>query len=324
MPCDGSVMGSVAAAMIRRLPSDPRIGKLRWWSVGGVRLLVSPDVYMWLWPSAITLGLAISFLYLLGGALWRTNPLGLTFFVAVVLTALGASLACGLTDPGIIPRLTQDQPDPYRDETGWVLCRQCQIRRPPRAAHCYVCGVCVLEHDHHCGVIGGCVGMRSLRWFALYLVCIGIACGIGCWWLAHSLWSMDFAHTIAHHPRYRRGVTTGPAPTRPTADPGLQFAGVLITLIFGASVLLVVGSLAVYYVVLVITDTTRREARHGVLSKASGADANALAYLSGLFYHEDKAQALHSQWSWRRLGRLGRVSFPVPSLVEEEWDTERV
>lgn len=47
-------------------------------------------------------------------------------------------------------------------------CSQCQFYRPPRAAHCYQCGLCVAVHDHHCGVTGGCVGsvnVRAFLWF---------------------------------------------------------------------------------------------------------------------------------------------------------------
>ena len=31
-------------------------------------------------------------------------------------------------------------------------CGVCGIRRPPNASHCYECGVCVVELDHHCPV----------------------------------------------------------------------------------------------------------------------------------------------------------------------------
>lgn len=44
-------------------------------------------------------------------------------------------------------------------------CSQCQFYRPPRAAHCYQCGLCVSVHDHHCGVTGGCVGSMNVRAF---------------------------------------------------------------------------------------------------------------------------------------------------------------
>ena len=33
-----------------------------------------------------------------------------------------------------------------------IQCGQCSIDRPVTAAHCYECGVCVDELDHHCPV----------------------------------------------------------------------------------------------------------------------------------------------------------------------------
>ncbi|KEG15356.1 S-acyltransferase [Trypanosoma grayi] len=48
-------------------------------------------------------------------------------------------------------------------------CSTCEMHRPPRAAHCYLCGLCVLEHDHHCSVIGACVGRRNLLVFYAFV-----------------------------------------------------------------------------------------------------------------------------------------------------------
>lgn len=48
-------------------------------------------------------------------------------------------------------------------------CTQCQFYRPPRAAHCYQCGLCASVHDHHCGVTGGCVASGNLRAFVWFL-----------------------------------------------------------------------------------------------------------------------------------------------------------
>lgn len=50
-------------------------------------------------------------------------------------------------------------------------CSTCVMHRPPRAAHCYSCGLCCLDHDHHCNVTGVCVGRRRIEMFALF-VCV--------------------------------------------------------------------------------------------------------------------------------------------------------
>eukprot|EP00041_Stephanoeca_diplocostata_P026036 m.694027 g.694027 ORF g.694027 m.694027 type:complete len:348 (+) comp22877_c0_seq1:382-1425(+) len=54
-------------------------------------------------------------------------------------------------------------------------CYTCKIWRPPRTVHCSDCGFCIQHYDHHCGVIGTCVGKRNVRFFALLLCCGGAA-----------------------------------------------------------------------------------------------------------------------------------------------------
>eukprot|EP01060_Flectonema_neradi_P030711 TRINITY_DN450_c2_g2_i1.p1 TRINITY_DN450_c2_g2~~TRINITY_DN450_c2_g2_i1.p1 ORF type:complete len:338 (+),score=50.51 TRINITY_DN450_c2_g2_i1:37-1050(+) len=51
----------------------------------------------------------------------------------------------------------------------WRWCETCLVHRPPRAAHCSFCDWCVREFDHHCPVVGCCVGERTFRYFTLYL-----------------------------------------------------------------------------------------------------------------------------------------------------------
>ena len=48
--------------------------------------------------------------------------------------------------------------------------------RPRRAGHCSYCGVCVLRFDHHCGVIGACVGERNHRFFLALLLLTSTGC----------------------------------------------------------------------------------------------------------------------------------------------------
>ncbi len=262
-----------------------RVGHLRRLHVCGVSLIVSPDVWMWTIPTTVTVALAAVCLWDVGGTAWRSSPFSVVAFVAVILTALGASLACGLTDPGIVPCSTLEAPDPYKDEDTWRYCRQCEIRRPPRAAHCYVCGVCVLEHDHHCGVIGGCVGMRSLRWFTLYLVCTATGCGIGCWWL----WGV-----VAPVLQQRQGFRSH----------GVRdLVSHLALLAAGGGIGLAVGAFALFYLYLTAVGLTRRESK-GLLPQSAART---------LPYFED--QGLEGRTLWRWLGRLGRVLHPPPSLV---------
>lgn len=131
-------------------------------------LIISPDLAAWIGPTTVSLVLAIGGLLLAGDQMeWYEHAA----FYMDVIAAFSLSLLCGTTDPGIYPRLARGEPDPLEYES-YKRCDACGLKRPPRAAHCYLCGVCVLEHDHHCGIVGGCIGQRTLRFFVAYLCTI--------------------------------------------------------------------------------------------------------------------------------------------------------
>eukprot|EP00929_Paragymnodinium_shiwhaense_P066609 TRINITY_DN33419_c0_g1_i1.p1 TRINITY_DN33419_c0_g1~~TRINITY_DN33419_c0_g1_i1.p1 ORF type:complete len:399 (-),score=53.74 TRINITY_DN33419_c0_g1_i1:258-1454(-) len=53
-------------------------------------------------------------------------------------------------------------------------CRTCHIWRPTGCSHCSTCGRCCLGFDHHCQVVGTCIGRRNRRVFVL--MCCFSAC----------------------------------------------------------------------------------------------------------------------------------------------------
>lgn len=54
-------------------------------------------------------------------------------------------------------------------------CTTCNLHRPPRASHCRECGRCFRRFDHHCRWVGNCIAEDNHRFFAGFLLCIGLA-----------------------------------------------------------------------------------------------------------------------------------------------------
>ena len=126
---------------------------------------------------------------------WWLLVLQYTLFVATLVCQLRAQC----TEPGIIPRggecqsFPKSSPNVVDSHVGntvnglliknedcvfvegeslvvWRWCHTCEVHRPPRSAHCPHCNWCVKEYDHHCPVMGTCVGQRTMRWFMLALL----------------------------------------------------------------------------------------------------------------------------------------------------------
>lgn len=95
-------------------------------------------------------------------------------------------------DPGIILPLKKGEPIPVNQqitvngkEYEQEVCKTCKVLRPARSSHCRVCDVCVEEYDHHCGVVGSCVGLRTFRFFTLFF------------WITTILATFVFARSVA-------------------------------------------------------------------------------------------------------------------------------
>lgn len=143
------------------------------------RLMFGPDIGVTVFAGLLTLAICVAFwvwvcpflhvLVLIGGVVLYV--INVTF---MVLTAT--------TDPGILPRNTtmddaeaaaNSQSTRTVEVNGTTInlkwCYTCRIWRPPRAAHCSECNVCVDRLDHHCPWMGQCIGRRNYRFFLGYV-----------------------------------------------------------------------------------------------------------------------------------------------------------
>lgn len=106
-------------------------------------------------------------------------------YAALQSVALAVLLRTALSDPGVIPRRRNAGEAPSSSLPPIVVdgrsfpakwCQSCRLVRPPRAAHCRVCDVCVEVFDHHCPWVGACVGKRNLKHFLLFIVVVVVDC----------------------------------------------------------------------------------------------------------------------------------------------------
>ena len=53
-----------------------------------------------------------------------------------------------------------------------IYCEECKFLYPNtniKMQHCFKCGVCVCNYDHHCGVTGKCVGKYNTKLFIMFI-----------------------------------------------------------------------------------------------------------------------------------------------------------
>jgi len=126
-------------------------------------------------------------------------------------------MRCVLSDPGVISSNTNDarelwlamETGEYHPDVAWHKCVQCEVRRPPRAHHCSLCGSCILRFDHHCPWINNCVGKCNHRYFIQFLVYTNIFIIFTAMALLHcpeSSWELQTAHDLGPFSAFWLGV----------------------------------------------------------------------------------------------------------------------
>lgn len=216
----------------------------------------------------------------------------LLFVLLLLSAAFSFSFLVSCVDPGVYPRLKDGELDPLNIFQGKIVfCRFCHLHRPPLTSHCHTCNVCVLEHDHHCSILGGCVGKRNLRYFVLYLLSLSLALSCGLLFIGRRLHAALMVgiemsgRKISITPLRRnsssfpensfsssimfdtasKAITDVENTTERNID--IIFIPALFVLLVDLIVFLLVGVFTVMYVYLIFTSLTRRESQRGQGSK---------------------------------------------------------
>ena len=108
-------------------------------------------------------------------------------------------VGCVFLDPGVFAR--SGRGDEVAADDGGRYCRECKVHTPWGVTHCHDCCVCVVRMDHHCAVVGCCVGDGNLEHFegCVYFaqtLSYHVYLAVACW----------FAATFAEDPEPALGV----------------------------------------------------------------------------------------------------------------------
>ena len=130
-------------------------------------LHISPQWYMLIIISFFVLGFGlILMIFFLSKMMWVVQVIYVLVFLLMVCITLGL----GLKNPGIIEPSTfisdveNNNPNKF--------CDYCKIVRPKHTEHCHDCNVCIRDYDHHCDVLGICVGGGNICFFYAYVCTI--------------------------------------------------------------------------------------------------------------------------------------------------------
>jgi hypothetical protein len=167
----------------------------------GSCIVIGPDYMCNGVAWALIFGLSLAFLTLVAPRL----HFGVVIANAATLAVLtGAFAVTSLADPGYLPRQTPDALAAQRAAlsagaapakgvvsvlppgsgaavdvaaaNGFTACSVCHVLRERGTLHCYDCGRCVRDLDHHCPWSGKCIGAGNMLAFKTFLITLLFHC----------------------------------------------------------------------------------------------------------------------------------------------------
>ena len=89
----------------------------------------------------------------------------IVYIAFFIITFIVLVLLC-VVDPGIVDNSGSIVDVENKKD---LVCTYCNTMKSQNARHCYDCGVCIYNYDHHCDVIGKCIGRNNLCLFYLFV-----------------------------------------------------------------------------------------------------------------------------------------------------------
>lgn len=138
--------------------------------IGGYQLILGPG-YQFITPSILLIGFSI-FWYLfnyfliqncLDNAIYK-NAVNLLFALFAILIGFNAFVAPGYWTP----KSTVNDEE-FGTDLEHYYCRLCLVTKEDqeqhKIRHCDDCQICILNYDHHCIVLGNCIGKNNIYTF---------------------------------------------------------------------------------------------------------------------------------------------------------------
>ena len=88
--------------------------------------------------------------------------------VVIFSVMQGSYLMAAFLDPGMGER-DRDEEESLSSPLLSPYCHSCRAHQSPKAVHCTICGICVVNRDHHCPWIGKCIGEENATYFFCFV-----------------------------------------------------------------------------------------------------------------------------------------------------------